>query len=470
MKRMLNDFNLSDFSRRDFIKAAGGCGALTSASVLSSILNLQATNTAVAASGDTSGYKALVCLFTFGGWDSFNVLTPNGTRYDEYATVRDTLAIPQADLLPISDSSGNSFGLHPALTDIQGLYNSGKVGMVANVGSLVAPTTRADYQLKKNLPLGLFSHADLIRHWQTSVPESRSHLTGWAGRMADLLTDTVNTNSAVSMNISLNSTNLFETGNSVVPYVVGRNGATTLNGYGSTGAENRILTRTTDGLLEQTYRNLFEQTHSSIRRQSIDAAETFNTATNSVALNTVFPDTGLGNDLKMVARSIASRETLGQSRQIFFVSRGGWDHHAQLLNNQDNMIPDVNASLKAFYDATVELGVDADVTTFTMSDFARTLSPNSNLGSDHAWGGNCMVMGGSVNGGDIHGEYPESLLLGNSLDVGRGRLLPTTSVDEYAAELAMWFGVENDNNMEYVLPHIRNFVAAGNASPIGFMS
>lgn len=464
--------NLRDFSRRDFMRAGGGCAALTSASLMSTILNLQATNTAVAATNNVTGYKALVCLFTFGGWDTFNILTPNGAQYDEYATVRGSLAIPQEDLLPITDTAGRSYGLHPSFTDIQGLYNTGKLGFVGNIGSLVQPTSRADYLNRNKLPLGLFSHADLIRHWQTSVPQSRTHLTGWAGRMADILSDSVNTNPSVSMNIALNSTNIFETGDSTVPYVVGSNGATTLAGYNpaSNNAEQRILTRTTDGLLEQTYRNLFEQTHASLRRVSIDAATSFNDSTSSVDLQTEFPATGLGNDLKMVAKTIGARQSLGQTRQIFFVSRGGWDHHANLVENQGNMLPDVNGALKSFYDATVELGVEADVTTFSMSDFARTITPNSNDGSDHAWGSNCLVMGGSVAGGDVHGEYPQSIALNNDLDIGRGRLLPTTSVDEYAAELAMWFGVENDNNMEVVLPNIRNFLAQGAAAPIGFMS
>lgn len=462
---------LKDFTRRDFIKASGGCAALSSASVLSTILNLQATNAAVAATNQTGGYKALVCFFAFGGWDSWNILTPNGNQYDDYALTRGPIAIPQNELLPVTDSSGRSFGIHPELPAIRDLYNSGKIGFVANTGSLIQPTSLSDYQNRRSLPLGTFSHADMIRHWQTSVPQSRTHLTGWAGRMADILSDTANTNSSVSMNIALNATNIFETGDSIVPYVVGRNGATTLSGYDPNGdAEKRILTRTTDRMLEQTYRNLFEQTHASIRRVSIDAAFAFNDATSSVDLDTVFPTTGLGQDLKMVARTIGARQTLGQSRQIFFVNRGGWDHHAQVLENQDRMLPEVNDAVKAFHDAMVELTVDNDVTFFSMSDFARTLQSNSNEGSDHAWGGNCMVMGGSVKGGDVHGSYPLSIATGNDLDVGRGRMLPTTAVDEYAAELAMWFGVENDNNMEAILPNIRNFLAHGDSAPIGFMN
>ena len=173
----------------------------------------------------------------------------------------------------------------------------------------------------------------------------------------------------------------------------------------------------------------------------------------------------------MTAKTIAARQTLGQTRQIFLVERGGWDHHSNLKTNQRNMLPEISQALAAFYAATEELGVETDVTTFSISDFARTLSQNGSNGSDHAWGANHYVMGGAVKGGSVYGDYPQSLAAGNPLDVGRGRLIPTTAVDQYAAELALWFGMQNNGDLETVLPNIRNFYASGaSASPLGFMA
>ena len=205
-------------------------------------------------------------------------------------------------------------------------------------------------------------------------------------------------------------------------------------------------------------------------RGSIDAAVQFNTATENIILTTPFSLTSLSQQLKMVAKTIAAREDLGQTRQVFFVERGGWDHHSNLHNNLNNLLPEVNDALNSFYQATVELGVQNEVTTFSASDFSRTLTSNGS-GSDHAWGSNMILMGGSVDGGKIHGQYPFSLAPGNELDVGRGRLIPTTSVDEYYAELAMWFGIPNDSTLETILPNIRNFYpSSATDRPIGFMT
>jgi uncharacterized protein (DUF1501 family) len=449
---------------------SGGCAALTSASLLSSVLNLSLTRSALAQVGGLGGYKALVCLFLRGGADTFNVLAPcEPSEYADYASVRGNLALAHGDLLPISDSEGRQFGIHPGMTEVRDLYQDGNLAFLANVGSLVAPTDRGTYDARANLPLGLFSHPDQQRHWQTSVPQSRNQITGWAGRMADALTDSANSNPTISMNLALNRVNILQTGDDVIPYVIRTNGASTLSGYGSTNTLDRILTRSTDSLLEQTYADLLEKTHAGIRRNSIDAALAFNAATSAIQLSTVFPATNVGNQLEMVARSIGAHGDLGQTRQIFFVERGGWDHHDEMLNNQANMLPEVSAALRAFYDATVELGVADDVVLFTISDFARTLTSNGN-GSDHAWGANHWMMGRGVRGGDVYGAYPTSLALGNPLDLGRGILIPTTSTAAYYAELAQWFGIPNDATMEVVLPNIRNFHPSGSATPpIGFM-
>ncbi len=469
--------NPLNWSRRDFLRASGGCGALTSATFLSTLMNLQLTKTAMAAAGDLSGYKALVCVFHHGGNDSFNMLTPYDTgesvgEYADYASIRGGLALSKDELLPIDGPDGRQMGIHYGMPEFKQLYDTGKLAFLANVGSLIGPTTLQDYNSQSSLPLGLFSHSDEQRHWQTCVPQSRTQITGWAGRMADMITDTVNSNPAVSMNIAVGFMNILQAGENVIPYVIHRtNGAQLLNGYNGTGAYNQILTKTTDSLLAQTLSDVLEQAYNDRSRSSIDAAMEFNNAVNSITLNTAFPATSIGQQLEMTAKTIAARKTLGQTRQIFLVERGGWDHHANLKTSQAAMLPEISQALAAFSAATQELGVEADVTTFSISDFGRTLSQNGSNGSDHAWGANHYIMGGAVNGGAVFGDYPTSLAAGNPLDVGRGRLIPTTAVDEYAAELAMWFGVQNNADLENILPNIRNFYASGaSAGPLGLMA
>jgi uncharacterized protein (DUF1501 family) len=477
----LNPEKLPFFSRRNFLKFSGGCAALSSTSILSTLLDLRLTKAAMAAGGDLTGYKALVCVFLHGGIDSFNMLVPyEDQEYTDYTTVRSNLAIPKASLLMIQDRHLRRFGIHPAMPEIKTLYDGGKLAFVANLGSLVVPTTKANYNSVPK-PVGLYSHSDLIQHWQTSIPQSRTQVTGWAGRMADMVTDRVNHTSAISMNISLSGLNILETGQVVIPYTIGTGGATVLSGYSKTTTtpRDRLFTRYTDSVLAETYGNLLERSYAGVRRGAIDGAAMFNAATSSTTLQTVFPNTTLGNQLRMVARAIANRGNdkslapvpgkLNVGRQIFFVVIGGWDHHSDLINAQNNQLPVVSQALKAFYDATVELGVADKVTTFTASDFARTLNSNG-VGSDHAWGGNHMVMGGAVQGRHVYGTYPSTLAPGNILDMGRGSLIPTTSVDSYNAELALWFGLNNDSYLEAVLPNVRNFYQASNQNmPIGFL-
>ncbi len=477
-------------ARREFLKAAGGCAALTNTSLLSTLFSLSATNCAVAQSSSLSGYKAMVCLFLFGGNDSFNMLTPlTGSERDDYVTVRGgvyapgngALGLPVSGLHSINDSiTGRSFGIHPSMPEMKTLYDQGKLTFLCNIGSLVEPTTMAQYQSQSNLPLGLFSHSDLTRHWMTSVPQTRSQITGWAGRMADMVTGATNSNSNISMNISLNSVNMLQTGGSVVPYVITDSGAQEVGWYGPTWTQAKIFSTLTDDVLSRSYDNLLERTFANQNRNSLDAAIAFNDAVEQqAAVDGFFPanPSSLQKQLRMVAKAIGAQSTLGQSRQVFFVSHYGWDNHDELINNQSNNLMTVSQALKSFQDAIDGLGMTNNVVTFTASDFARTLSSNGR-GSDHAWGGNQIVMGGDVAGGRVYGHFPTSLVsptapasLGSfNLDTGRGRLIPTTSVDELAAELAMWYGVANDNNMEQILPNIRNFHPAGSSRPIGFLS
>jgi uncharacterized protein (DUF1501 family) len=482
------------------LKIAGGFSAMTSASLGSTLFNLSATNNAVAQTAGLTGYKAMVCLFLFGGNDSYNMLAPlDSGEHADYVSARGglhtntdgALGIPSNDLHLINDSTTNrNFGIHPSMPEMKTLYDAGKVTFLSNMGSLVAPTTMTQYQQQANLPLGLFSHSDLQRHWMTCQPGNRSQVTGWTGRMADMVTGATNSNPNVSMNISMNNVNMLQTGSSVVPYIIGDSGAEEIDWYSEPWTQQTIFQTLTNELLARPFdNNLLEKTFAQQNRTAIDAAIEFNTATSAVTdVDAFFPldadATNLQKQLKMVAKTIGAHgpEGLGQNRQTFFVSHNGWDNHDELIDNQAYNLMVVSQALKNFQDAIDHLGLGNDVITFTASDFARTLSSNGQ-GSDHAWGGNQLIMGGSVNGGKIHGHYPTSLLNpvapssmgGFSLNTGRGRLIPTTSVDEMSAELAMWYGVSNQvtNNvdtMEEILPNVRNFVNPGTTYPIGFLA
>lgn len=472
---------------------------MTNTSLLATLLNLQATKAMAAGNSGTGGYKALVCLFLFGGNDSYNMLAPlSPGEYDDYNTVRGGyddgtnnpggLALEESSLLPIDGPNGRTFGIHPGMPEVQELYNNShpdpkfhhKLAFIANVGSLNRPITRTEYNNNsfEARPLGLFSHADHQKHWMTGLPNTRSQVTGWGGKMSDLLLDT-NTNSFVSMNISTNGVNLFQSGDTVVPYTIGQgesgtgdNPATVVTNYDNNSIQNRIFSRNVDSLLGQTYNNLLSQSLANTSRGSIDAAIEFNNAINAVNINTSFDDSSLGRRMRVIAKVIGAQSVLGQSRQVFFISRGGFDNHSGLIGAQANSLPNVSRAIGSFYEAMVELGVENDVTLFTASDFARTLGTNGQ-GSDHAWGGCQIVCGGCVDGGKIYGDYPLSLLnptdsyVGN-LNLGRGRMIPTTSVDEMAAELAMWFGIGNNQDLETILPQIRQFYdASASGSPLG---
>ncbi len=466
---------------------------MSNMSLVSAFLNLHATQ-ALADGAGGEDHKALVCVFLEGGNDSYNMLAPKGTEYNDYLSVRGGLtnggiALP-ADgtdsLLDIAGPAGRPFGLHPRLGDevpqlnsaatggngVRGLYNNSKVAFIANVGSLIEPTTKATYDARSNLPVGLFSHSDLQRHWMSSVPQDRSHLKGWGGKMADLL-QSCNDPSTISMNISLSGVNKFQTGTLVTPYAIdtgSAGGATGVSNYSpipaqATNNRYRAFNQMRQGLLNQTYDDLLAKTLAQSNTQSMEAALQFNTAINSVTLNTLFDTNSFSQRLKRIAQVIGARASgtgLGQRRQVFFVKLGSFDHHANLLSSHSNFMQILSNGLSSFYQATVELGVENNVVTFTASDFARTLTSNGQ-GSDHAWGGNHLVMGGAVSGGKIAGHYPTSLktptFQGSTINLGQGRLIPTTSVDQYNAELATWFGVSS-GDLTDVLPNLNNFSGA----------
>ena len=461
-------------SRRRFLGQVN-CAAISSLPILNTLLNLKLAGQVAAASSGSTDYRALVCLFLSGGIDTFNVLVPRGTsEYADYQAVREAIALPRESLLPINPTglTGLQLGLHPGLTGVKTMFDAGAAAYVANVGTLVQPVTKDDYNnLTKPLPLGLYSHSDQVEQWHTSTPNIRSP-KGWGGRMGDIL-KSLNTLDTVSMNISLTGSNIWQSGESVFEYTVSTDGAISLDGYDQTTSDQwstvPIRTRAVDSQLGFTYQHLLTDAFAAKKRGAMDAYALFNSATKVTLPESVtFPHSDLAQQFQMIAKTVAGHTALGHSRQTFFVEYGGWDHHDNLINQQAAMLPEVDAALKAFFDCLTALGLQNNVTLFTASDFARTLTTDSD-GADHAWGGNHLVMGGAVNGNRIYGSYP-SLVLDSSVDVGRGRLIPQVAVDSYFAELALWLGVPK-SQLSAVLPNIGAFYdTQGSSPPLGFMS
>jgi uncharacterized protein (DUF1501 family) len=443
-------------SRREFLGQAS-CAGIGGTALFSTLLSLRLANS-LAAQTTPSDYKALVCLFLSGGNDSFNMLVPTtSAEYTAYADTRRNLAIARDQLLEISPSNlgGRTLGVHPSMSEVRDLFTQGKLAFVSNVGSLVRPTTIADYNAGRYRPVSLYSHADQIKQWQTCVPDKRT-ADGWGGRAADII-KSLNSPSLVSMNISLAGQTTFLTGERTFNYSVSSTGATALSGYDK-AARNTITalrTAAADSLLEADYRSLFEKSFGENTGDALDAYAEFNTALTGVTLQTAVPTgNSLASSLGMVARIASANGKLGAKRQIFFVQIGGWDHHNELINSQLTMLRTVSQAVGFFWSALGEFGLQNNVTLFSASDFARTLKSNGN-GSDHAWGGNHFVLGGSVRGGRVAGNsdqgfYPDFTRL-STIDTGSGRLIPGVAVDEYARDLLSWFGVTN-SDMDYVLP------------------
>jgi uncharacterized protein (DUF1501 family) len=439
-------------TRRTFIRQAA-CAALGTAGILNTIFDLRKLS---AATTDTSDYKALVCLFLFGGNDANNCLVPHDTNgYASYAAARGVLAIPQASLLPLTlqGGDGRDFAFHPNMPEMQSLFNQGRLGIVSNVGTLVAPITRAQYLAGGvAVPHQLFSHADQSVQWQTSVSDQTT-LTGWGGRAADVL-QSLNANSKISLAISIAGTNTFEVGNQVIPYQVSSAGSIALAGFDGSANANVRLQAFKD-LLALPQHNLFQQAYADTVSRSIADNELLTAALANVpVLQTQFPTSGLAAQLNMVAKLIAARTNLNMRRQIFFVAAQGYDTHGDQLASQANLLTELSQALNAFYNATAELGISQQVTTFTASDFGRTF-PTNGSGSDHGWGSHQFVMGGAVQGGRLFGTFP-TLAVNGPDDTGQGRWIPTTSVDEFSATLASWFGV-SATDLPVVLPNIGRF-------------
>jgi len=433
--------------RRSFIKYASLAAA-------GNFIGLRPFGALNALAQSPTNYKALVCIFLFGGNDANNMLIPFDTAgYNNYSTIRGPLALAQNTLLPLTPTP--NFALNPNLPDLQTLFNNKNAAFVANVGNLVQPLNRAEYLAGQNAPTNLFSHPDQQLEWQNAA-QSAVTPTGWAGRIADVLGSSYNTNATIPMITSVAGDTLFCNGNATSPVSVspGNLGAANC----SEGTECTARQAAAQAMLTFNSGISLVQADDNITNNAYSYAKTLSDAVQSISpLTTVFPsNNSLASQLKQIAQIIQVRAALGVQRQIFFASLGNFDTHADQLPLQSALLAQVSPAIAAFYNATVELGVQNDVTSFTMSDFARTFQPNSNNGSDHAWGSHHMVFGGAVNGGQIYGTFP-TLSLGGPDDSGsNGRWIPSTATSQYAATLAQWFGVSS-GNLPTVLPNIGNF-------------
>ncbi len=485
-------------TRRQFLGEAS-CAAIGSIPVLSTLLNLTLANHAAAQGLTGTTRKTLVCVFLGGGCDTFNFLIPidQPGGYDDYAAARSNLAIPRDSLLPLdfTDSHGRRYGMHPSCPRLAERFNGtgadpATLSLLANVGTLVEPIPDKQAYLSGSvaLPKALFSHRDQVEQWQTSVPQGLPVLTGWAGRAADFIHTSHNTEQTGSfympMNFSLAGNSTFQIGQSEGQFVITSNGALAFTGTGSSAptlqAKENLIRETVSGPIEEHYRNLFQRTHARITSNSIERGIEFGTHfdnpgnLNGTDVNAAidaagFPNHPFASNLAAAIRTIAIRPQLKLSRQTLFLEFGGWDHHSELLNTQAGMLAVLDQSLHAFQQTLDLLGLGDEVVTFTCSDFGRTLRSNGQ-GTDHAWSGNQIVMGGPVLGGRVFGEYP-SLAIDGPDDIGRGgRIFPKLSVDEYFCELLRWFGVSG-TDMEGVLPNISNFFDPSSAEgPVGFIA
>lgn len=494
-------------TRRAFLRRAGQL-AFTGAA-LPTALNLAAMGEAAAF--NATDYKALVCVFLFGGNDYANTVVPyDNASYDLYSTIRGGaagraaggIALGQAALTPtlLAPSTalpnGRQYALHPSMTGLANLFNTGDAAVMLNVGPLVVPLTRADYRSSNRalfpLPPKLFSHNDQQSVWQSSSPEGST--VGWGGNLGDLaLSNNANSNSLFTC-MSVSGNTVFLSGDSALSYQVGTGGAVKINSVSSNVYSSAAVKAAMAQITQQASSHRLENEYNHVTARAIGAEGAITTALASAAAAdsstapnpsfaafspTVMANNSLASQLKMVARLIAARGSLGTRRQVFFVSIGGFDMHDGLLNGHTNQLGRLSRAMTAFQESMVAIGMADQVTAFTASDFGRTLTSNGD-GSDHGWGSHHLMVGGAVNGtaatqGRFYGSAPPVSVGDSTTDandqwhVGQGRLLPSTSVDQYAATLAKWFGVDA-GEMAGILPNLNHFGGTGYPLDLGFMA
>lgn len=475
-------------TRRAFLRRAGQL-AFTGAA-LPTALNLAAMGEAAAF--NATDYKALVCVFLFGGNDYANtVVTYDNGSYDQYNAIRGGradrtgggIAIPQADLTatlldPTTPlANGRQYALHPQMSGLADLFNSGAAAVQLNVGPLFAPMSRTEYNNRSvPRPPKLFSHNDQQSVWQTSGVEGTT--TGWGGHIGDLARMSNGSNNVLTC-VSVAGNTVFLSGDQTLSYQVSTGGAVKINGLNSNVYNSAAVRLAMMQLALQERSHLLEKEYNLVTARAFSTEGAVSQALSAFPATagpfTSFPtQNSLADQLKMVARLIAARDALGTKRQVFFVSLGGFDMHDGLLGGHTTQLGRVSAALSAFYESTVALGVADKVTAFTASDFGRTLQSNGD-GSDHGWGSHHFMVGGAVRGKAFYGVAPP-VSVGNLPDnpddqwhVGQGRLLPSTSVDQYAATLARWFGVQ-DSELAGILPNLRNFGGTDYPTNLGFMA
>jgi uncharacterized protein (DUF1501 family) len=452
--------------RRDFIRNSV-CAGLGAAASSGAIFDLQKILAATKVSANFTDYKALVCLFMYGGNDGDNTIVPRGAGYNSYSAQRTGLAIPLNEILPINplNGDGREWGFHPRFTEMQSLFEQGKVAVLGNVGPLAVPTTRAQFQNNSvPLPLNLFSHNDQQVQWQTSVPDNLNVATGWAGRMADLISSANGTWRNFT-SISLGGANTIGVGADTSVYHVSQYGTIGLNGYDDNPNTTDLKSQAINQILALNNANEFENEFRDINVRSINNNRVIQQALAATQpITTVFPDTNLGRQLKMIARLISARNNLTLQRQVFFCEIGGFDTHNEQVTTQPNLLQELSQAVGAFYAATNELGLADKVTTFTASDFGRSYRINGS-GTDHAWGNHHFIIGGDVIGKRIYGQMPVLQIDGPNDSSDDGRWVPTTSTDVYAATLARWFGATTAN-FTTVLPNLSRFPS----NNLGFMN
>jgi uncharacterized protein (DUF1501 family) len=436
------------FSRRGFIR-------VTTASVGS--LALRPFGLLPALAQGSSDYRALVCVFLFGGNDSNNTIIPtDDTNYQAYTSIRGSLALTAAELSQTVYNGTAPFAFHGKLPELASMFSSKELAVVANVGSLVQPVTRAQYQAAQTpVPLNLFSHSDQQLQWQTSMAQGNSP-TGWAGRAADYIESQKINSSNFPVFFSVAGNALLGAGATTQPVAITPGGSLALSGFNSSAASQARLSALNSLLTLDSGVSLAQAANSTLANSLNDATALGAALAKGTKLKTTFPGTSLGAQLQQVAQIIQVASYLGMSRQIFFCSLGGFDTHGAELETHNTLYPQLSQAIAAFYAATQELGVAQNVTTFTESDFSRTFQPTTTDGSDHAWGSHHMVVGGAVAGGQIYGAFPAFQLGGPNDTDTRGRWIPTLSIDQYGATLASWFGIPA-SALPAVFPNLANF-------------
>jgi uncharacterized protein (DUF1501 family) len=416
----------------------------------------------------TDDYKALVCIFLSGGNDTNNMVVPiDSAGYANYAQVRGPLALPQAQLLPLQEPGGVlRYGLHPSLPGLQSLWTAGNLAVVANVGTLVQPLTKAQYlSSATQKPATLFSHIDQQHEWQAAISDKSSN-TGWGGRLSDQF-NTLNAGALVPPMISTGGNNLFVTGAASQALVIPTSGSFGLSGFSSSTA-NTARRSALVSLLGLDRSSDLTAAAQDVMSGALASSATLNPilteTTSTVTTHFTGLTTSIAKQLLAIGKVIEARAALGAKRQVFLATLGSFDTHTNQPDTQQTLFAQLDPALAAFHAAMADIGAGSDVTSFTLSDFSRTLQGNTGLGTDHAWGSHHLVIGAAVHGGQLYGTMP-TLALGSPDDEGtRGRWIPTIAVDQYAATMAAWFGV-SQASLTTVLPNL----AAFSPSTLGFI-